>query len=583
MATETRKPGQRRSEIAAALSACRGAFVGIALFSGLINVLMLTGSFYMLEVYDRVLPSRSVPTLVGISILAAVLFAFLAVLDLIRTRVLSRIGDSLDNTLSGRVYDAIVRLPLKLVSRGDGTRPLRDLDQIRAFIAGQGLVAFFDLPWIPIYLAICFAFHIWIGFAALAGAIILIFLTLATEALTREPNKVATAQAATRSQLAETSRRNAEVLAAMGMARRMQAHWQDANAKYMASQQQASDRAGGLRAFSRAFRMMLQSAVLGIGGYLVIQQEATSGLIIASSILTARALAPIDQAIANWRGFVAARQAWERLVQLLKLLPAQDDPMALPPPVASIAVEMAAVAPPGEPRIVAADVNFVLKSGSGLGIIGPSASGKSSLARMLVGVWPPVRGRIRLDGAALGQWSPSALGAHIGYLTQDVELLAGTVAQNIGRFEADADPAAIIAAATAAGVHELILGLPNGYDTEIGEQGRALSAGQQQRIALARALFRNPFLVVLDEPNSNLDAEGEEALTQAILGVRARGGIVIVIAHRPSAVAGVDLLLVMGQGRQQALGPKEEIMRKLARPAPAAPLKVVPDTAASGS
>ncbi len=584
MATETRKSGQRRSELAAALSACRGAFVGIALFSGLINVLMLTGSFYMLEVYDRVLPSRSVPTLVGISILAAVLFAFLAVLDLIRTRVLSRIGDSLDQTLSGRVYDAIVRLPLKVVSRGDGTRPLRDLDTIRAFLAGQGLVAFFDLPWIPIYLAICFAFHIWIGFAALAGAIILIFLTLATEALTREPNQVATAQAATRHQLAETSRRNAEVLAAMGMARRMQARWQEANASYAASQQQASDRAGALRAFSRAFRMMLQSAVLGIGGYLVIQQEATSGVIIASSILTARALAPIDQAIANWRGFVAARQAWERLVHLLRLLPAQDDPMPLPPPTASLAVEMAAVTPPGEPRIVAADINFVLKSGSGLGIIGPSASGKSSLARMLVGVWPPVRGRIRLDGAALGQWSPAALGAHIGYLPQDVELLAGTVAQNIARFEADADPAAIIAAATAAGVHELIVGLPNGYDTEIGEQGRALSAGQQQRIALARALYRDPFLVVLDEPNSNLDADGEEALTQAILGVRARGGIVIVVAHRPSAVAGVDLLLVMGQNRQQALGPKEEIMRKLARPAPAAPpLKVVPDAAASGS
>ena len=497
----------------------------------------------------------------------------------------SRIADSLDRTLSSRVYDAIIRLPLKIVSRGDGTRLLRDLDQIRAFLAGQGLVAFFDLPWIPIYLAICFAFHILIGFAALAGAIILIFLTLATEALTREPNKVATAEAAARSQLAETSRRNAEVIAAMGMGRRMQERWQEANAKYIASQQQASDRAGGLRAFSRAFRRMLQAAVLGIGGYLVIQQEATSGVCIASSILTARALAPIDAAIANWRGFVSARQAWERLVQLLKLLPALDDPMALPPPVASLAVEAAAVTPPGEPRVVATDVSFVLKSGSGLGIIGPSASGKSSLARMLVGVWQPVRGRIRLDGAALSQWSPAALGAHIGYLPQDVELLAGTVSQNIARFEADPDPAAIIAAATAAGVHELIVGLQNGYDTEIGEQGRALSAGQQQRIALARALYRDPFLVVLDEPNSNLDAEGEEALTKAILGVRARGGIVVVIAHRPSAVAGVDLLLVMGQGRQQAFGPKDEIMRKLAtRPAPAAPpLKVVPDTAASGS
>jgi len=577
------RAGQPRSELAAALAACRSALIGIALFSGLINVLMLTGSFYMLEVYDRVLPSRSVPTLVGISILAAVLFTFLGVLDLIRTRVLSRIGGALDRALSGRVYDAIVRLPLKSVSRGDGIRPLRDLDQIRTFLSGQGPIAFFDLPWIPIYLAICFAFHVWIGLAALAGAIILIILTLATEGLTRKPNEAATAQAATRNDLAEKSRRNAEVLAAMGMAGRLQAQWQEANAAYMASQQQASDRASGLRSFSKAFRMMLQSGVLGIGGYLVIQQEASAGVIIASSILTARALAPIDLAIANWRSFVGARQAWDRLVKLLGLLPARDLPMPLPPPVASLAVEMAAVTPPGEPKLVAADVNFVLKAGNGLGIIGPSASGKSSLVRMLVGVWPPARGKVRIDGATLSQWSSEALGAHIGYLPQDVELLAGTVAQNIARFEVEPDPAAIIAAANAAGVHELILGLPNGYDSQIGEQGRALSAGQQQRIALARALYRDPFLVVLDEPNSNLDNEGEEALTRAILGVRARGGIVVVVAHRPTAIAGVDLLLVMGQGRQQAYGPKDEIARKFTRPATAGPLKVVPDAAASGS
>ena len=582
-ATETSKVGQSRSELAAALGACRSALIGIALFSGLINVLMLTGSFYMLEVYDRVLPSRSVPTLVGISILAAVLFIFLGVLDLVRSRVLSRIGGALDRALSGRVFDAIVRLPLKTVARADGIRPLRDLDQIRIFLSGQGPIALFDLPWIPIYLAICFAFHIWIGLAALGGAIILVCLTLATEGLTRKPNAAATAQAATRNDLADKSRRNAEVLAAMGMAGRLQAQWQEANGRYMATQQQASDRAGGLSAFSRVFRMMLQSAVLGLGGYLVIQQEASAGVIIASSILTARALAPIDLAIANWRAFVSARQAWERLTKLLALLPARDVPMRLPPPAASLAVEMASVAPPGEQRLVVADVNFVLKAGSGLGIIGPSAAGKSSLARMLVGVWQPARGQIRIDGATLSQWSSEALGAHVGYLPQDVELLAGTVAQNIARFELDADPAAIIAAANAAGIHELILGLPNGYDTQIGEQGRALSAGQQQRVALARALYRDPFLVVLDEPNSNLDAEGDEALTKAILTVRARGGIVVVVAHRPSAIAGVDLLLVMAQGRQHAYGPKEEIARKFTRPPPAAPLKVVPDVAAGGS
>jgi ATP-binding cassette subfamily C protein len=325
--------------------------------------------------------------------------------------------------------------------------------------------------------------------------------------------------------------------------------------------------------------MMLQSGVLGIGAYLVIQQQATAGVIIASSILTARALAPIDLALANWRGFVAARQAGNRLAKLLALLPVQDDPMPLPAPAASLVVESCSVAPPGEQQLVVHDVNFALKSGNGLGIIGPSASGKSSLARMLVGAWQPTRGRVRLDGAALTQWSHNALGRHIGYLPQDVELLAGTVAQNISRFEAGAEPETIVAAARAAEVHNLIVSLRDGYDTEIGEQGRALSAGQQQRLALARALYRAPFLVVLDEPNSNLDNDGEEALTRAILGVRARGGIVVVVAHRPSAVAAVDLLLVMGKGRQQAFGPKEEVFRRIARPPPVTAFPQVARTA----
>jgi ATP-binding cassette subfamily C protein len=328
---------------------------------------------------------------------------------------------------------------------------------------------------------------------------------------------------------------------------------------------------------------MLQSAVLGLGGYLVINQEATAGVIIASSILTARALAPIDLAIANWKGFVAARQSWGRLAKLLALLPAQANPMPLPTPSKSLTVENASVAPPGEQRLVVQDVNFTLKTGNGLGVIGPSASGKSSLARMIVGVWQPVRGKICLDGAALDQWDFATLGQHIGYLPQDVELLAGTVAENIARFEPEADAKAIIAAAQAAGVHDMIVDLRDGYETQIGEQGTALSAGQQQRIALARALYRDPFLVVLDEPNSNLDTEGEEALSNAILGIRRRGGIVLIIAHRPSALAGVDLVLVMGGGRQQVFGPKEEVLRKFQRRDPSlpAPLKVVPGAASS--
>jgi ATP-binding cassette subfamily C protein len=565
------------AELSGALAACRSAFVGVALFSGLINVLMLTGSFYMLEVYDRVLPSRSVPTLVGLTVLAGVLFAFLGILDLIRSRLLVRVGASLDRSLSARVYDNVVTLSLKVGNRSDGLQPLRDLDQVRTFLSSQGPTALFDFPWMPIYLAICFAFHVWIGVAALAGAIVLVGLTMLTETLSRGPIKTATASAMSRNSLAETSRRNAEVLVALGMTGRMRDRWSQANSQYMASQQRASDVTGGLSALSKVFRMMLQSGVLGLGAYLVIHQEATAGIIIASSILTARALAPIDLAIANWRGFVTARQGWDRLNKLLALLPALEVPMTLPAPTASIIVQTASVSPPGEQRLVVQDVNFSLKSGSGLGILGPSASGKSSLARMLVGVWPLARGKICIDSAALTQWSPEMLGRHLGYLPQDVELVAGTVAQNISRFEPEALPADIIAAAKAAGVHELILNLSGGYEANVGEQGRALSAGQQQRIALARALYRDPFLVVLDEPNSNLDSEGEEALTNAILGVRARGGIVMVVAHRPSAVAGVDHLLVMGQGHQQAFGPKEEILRKLVRPAPALPVAAFPE------
>ena len=543
---------------------------------------MLTGSFYMLEVYDRVLPSRSLPTLAALSILAGGLFAFLGLLDLIRGRVLARIGGFIDRSLTGRVFKSLLRVPLKLGKSDDGIQPLRDLDRVREFLSSTGPVALFDLPWMPIYLLVCFAFHFWIGVTALAGVIVLAGLTLLTERLTRKPALAATQMAVSRNGFAETSRRNAEVIGAMGMAARLREEWSETNAAYITSNRRASDVTGGLGAFVKIFRMMLQSGVLGIGGYLVIQQEATAGVIIASSIVTARALAPIDLAIANWRGFVGARQAWERLGRLLALLPAGNEALPLPPPVPTLAVEMASAVPPGEQRLVVHEANFVLKAGTGLGVVGPSASGKSSLARMLVGVWPAVRGSVRLDGAMLLHWSSEALGQHVGYLPQDVELMAGTVAQNIARFERRPDAAAVLAAAKAAGVHDLVLGLPDAYDTQIGEQGSMLSAGQRQRIALARALYRDPFLVVLDEPNSNLDADGETALTNAILGVRARGGIVVVVAHHPSALAGVDLLLVMGRGLQRAFGPKGEILRGLQRAsAPSPPIKVVETSAAS--
>jgi ATP-binding cassette subfamily C protein PrsD len=573
-------------ELSAALRACRGAFVGTALISGMSNILMLTGAMFMLEVYDRVLPSRSTATLVGLIVLVAGLYVALGVLDAIRARIIARIGGALDEQLSGRVYETLVRLPLRVGSHGQGSQPLRDLDAVRSFLSSVGPIALFDLPWLPIYLAVCFAFHPLIGITALIGAIVLIVLTLLTETLMRAPTKMATEAAIARNSLAEASRRNAEAITAMGMAGRMAQRWSEANRQFLQSQRRTADVGGGLGSVSKVLRLMLQSGVLAVGAYLVIHQEASAGIIIAGSILSARALAPVDLAIGHWKGFMAARQSWHRLDLLLAVLPAQAMPMLLQPPAHRLTVENASAAPPGVQKIVAQDIGFRLEAGQGLGVIGPSGSGKSSLARLLVGVWQPVRGKVRIDGAALDQWSPDALGRHIGYLPQDVELLGGTVAENIARFDAEADAGAIIAAAKAVGVHDMIVALPAGYDTPVGEHGSALSVGQAQRVALARAVYRDPFLVVLDEPNSHLDSEGDEALTRAILGVRERKGIVIVVAHRPSAIAGVDHILVMNQGRAQAFGPKDEVLSKvLQRPAPTPrPLKmVVPDGSSSGA
>jgi len=558
--------------------------MAIALLTAVINVLMLTGSLFMLQVYDRVIPSRSVPTLVALFALVAVLYAFQGVLDMTRGRLLVRIGAYLDEQLSGRVYDAVIRMPLRVPTRSDGLQSLRDLDQLRSFLSGAGPTALCDLPWMPLYVSICFAFHVWIGITALAGAALLVVLTLCTEALTRRPAKSAAEFNSSRMATAEMCRRNAEVLQAMGMQARMTTIWSRTNAKYMFHQQKGSDAAGGLGATSRVFRMVLQSGVLGVGAYLTINQEATGGVIIASSILVSRALAPVELAIANWKGFLGARQSAGRLSKLLGLLQASGTPLPLPRPTQTLAVELVSVAPPGQQKAVVQDASFTLKAGQAVGVIGPSASGKSSLARTIVGVWLPARGKIRLDGAALEQWSPETLGPHVGYLPQDVELFDGSVADNIARFQPDRDPAAIIAAAQAAGVHELILRLPDGYETAIGEGGMALSAGQRQRIALARALYGDPFLVVLDEPNSNLDAEGDEALTQAILTIRRRGAVVIVIAHRPAALQGVDLVLAMANGKIQAFGPKEEVLRSVLQPAAARPqarpMKLVPESEA---
>ncbi len=571
-------PGVRRSELGDALRACRSAFIGVGAMSCMINLLYLTGSIFMLEIYDRVLPSRSVPTLVGLVVLAGGLYIAQGVLDLIRGRILGRIGTSLDEALNSRVFETVVRLPLMVGARNEGLQPLRDLDNVRSFLGSMGPGAFFDLPWLPLYLAICFAFHVLIGLTALVGAAILVTLTLVTEFMSRVPAREAMSLAARRNDLAATSRRNAEVLVAMGMSGRLTKRWSEANEDYLAGNQRASDVAGGLGAIAKVMRMTLQSAVLAVGAYLVIHQEATAGIIIAGSILSARALAPVDLAIAHWKGFVAARQSWQRLNRLLQSLPAQASQTLLQSPSGRLSVEGVSIAPPGDQKIIVQDVTFALEAGSGLGLIGPSGSGKSSLVRALVGVWQPFRGKVRLDGAALDQWSSDVLGQYIGYLPQDVELFAGSVAQNICRFDPDAGSDSIITAAKEAGVHEMIIKMRDGYDTQIGEQGTALSAGQAQRVALARALYGNPFLIVLDEPNSNLDTEGDEALTRAVRAARERGAIVVVVAHRPVGIEAVDHLLVLKDGRMQAFGPKETVLGQvLQRVAPPTPIKIVSD------
>jgi PrtD family type I secretion system ABC transporter len=512
-----------------------------------------------------VLPSGSIPTLVALSILAVSLFIFQAALDVIRARILARIAIAFEQALHPRLFQSLIHR--SSAHHEQGRYPWHDLDKLRSFIAGSGLSSLFDLPWIPIYLGVCFTLHIWIGVTAGLGAFLLLCLTLATEYLARHPTRQAADGMAKRDSLAEAVRRNAEAVKSMAMTQHLMSRWDLFSARHLDAQRQAGDVVSGFGAVSKILRMILQSAVLAVGAYLVIAGEATPGVIIAGSILSARALAPIELAIANWRGFLAARQGARRLDQLLDELPVQSLPLPLPQPKTQLSAERIGIAPPGSNTRVLHDVSFTLESGAALGIIGPSASGKSSLARALVGVWPATHGKIRLDGAALELWSPEALGASIGYVPQNVELFAGTIAENIARFNPAAASVDIIAAARAAKIHELILHFPDGYETSIGEAGCVLSAGQRQRLALARALYGDPFLIVLDEPNSNLDMEGEKALVDAVAGVKSRGGIAVVISHRPTVLAAIDQLLVLSEGNVQAFGGKQEVLERIRKSA----------------
>ncbi len=556
------------------LRASARRLVGVAVFSGVINLLTLSGSLYMLQVYDRVIPSRNVATLVGLSLIVLLAYIMQGYFDALRTRMLSRIGTLFDAGLQEPIHLALATLPLRGATPALTHQPLRDLDQVRAFLSGIGPTAFLDMPWIPIFLIALFLFHPVIGLTAVIGASAIIAITLLTERQSRGAAQLAMESSAQRQVLADATRRNAEVIRALGMTRRLTARWSQINERFLQENVRATDVYANLGAGAKVLRYILQSAMLGTGAYLVVIEQASGGIMIASSIMMGRALAPIEVALSTWKQLVAARQGVARLREILKATAAPSAPkVMLPRPRRELSVEDLAVAAPGTGRTIISNVSFSLTAGMGLALLGASASGKTSLTKALVGVWPALHGVVRLDGAALDQWNHDELGRHIGYLPQDVALFDGTIAENIARFDDATNSDAILEATQVAGAHEMILRLPDGYSTRIGEGGMSLSAGQRQRIGLARAVFGDPFLIVLDEPNANLDADGETALTRAIEILRNARCVVIVVSHRPSALSALNVAMVLHEGRSIAFGPREEIFARVARSArPPAPI-----------
>ena len=547
-------------ELRSAFAGGRAALVGLAFASGAQNLLMLVGPLFMLQVYDRVLPSHSLPTLIGLGALALMLFCLLGILDALRARTLTRIGRAWHEQIGDRVFDTVLQSALQTGNIANGIQPLRDIEALRSFISGVALTALFDLPWMPLYVGICFLFHPWMGAAVVTGALLLCLVTLLTEIMTRDPAQRLVTVASARQAIAETALRHAVVVHALGMRACMADRWAVQGADFLDAQERLSDVVSGFGTLSRTFRMILQSTVLALGAYLVIEQQATAGVMLAATILSVRALAPVELAIANWRSFLGARQSWRRLSDLLSAMPRPGARIPLRPPSLSLRVTALSLLPPGGHVAVLQNATFVVEAGCILAVVGPSGSGKSSLARALVGAWTPAHGVIRLDGATLAQWSADALGRHIGYLPQDVALFPGTIAQNITRFSRGTDVPALQKAARDTGVHDLILRMPGGYETQVGDGGLLLSGGQRQRVGLARALYGDPFLVVLDEPNANLDGDGEAALLTALQSIRARKGIAIIIAHRPSILQAADHMLILNEGHVQGFGPTSVLL-----------------------
>ena len=548
-------------------SANRGVIFTTLFFSLVLNVLALTGSLFMLQVYDRVIPSGSIPTLVALSLIVVVLYGYYGLMDYVRSRIFVRVGKRLEETMRARVFDLMSTLALDK-TKPVGSQPVQDLATIRQFVGGQGPLAYFDMPYVPLYLLVVFLLHWVLGAVATISAVIILLLALLAERATRRPSAAAQQSSIRALMMTEETRRNAEALHSLGMRGALRRRWETLQGEALDHQTRANDAGSGYSAFSRVFRMIVQSAMLATGAYLAVKHEISGGSIVASSIIMGRALAPIEQAVGGWQQFLGARKAYERLSGLLEAVPAQRERMKLPTPKGFVEVENATILLPGNEKPILQGISFRVEPGKGLGIIGPTGAGKSTMARALVGLIPLARGAVRLDGATPDQRDSDEHGQLIGYLPQDVQMFDGTVAQNIARFSEGADPAKIVAAAQDANIHDFIIRLPQGYDTPLNEGGSRLSAGQRQRVALARALFGDPVLLVLDEPNSNLDADGEAALDKAIRAVLARNASVIVVAHRPSALNALDHLLVLANGQAAAYGTRDEIMTKVGlRPA----------------
>lgn len=541
---------------------CKDSFFSVGFFSFFVNLLMLVPSFYMLQVYDRAVGSGSLSTLMMLTLIMLLLMITLGGLEWVRSRIMVRISTRLETLLGQRLFDASFKQAINTGGMNASAQPLSDLSSLRQFLTGNGLFAFFDTPWIPIYLAVMFMFHPWYGWMGIISAVLLGGLAYCNEKLTQAPLHAANREHMVATAFTNKSLRNAEVVESMGMLGALRQRWSNRTYKVLSLQGMASDRAGAITAISKTFRQIVQSLVLGLGAYLTIKHEISSGLMIAGSILLGRALAPIDQLIGVWKGFVGARAQYARLHELLEKVAAEPERMSLPAPQGAISVESLSVGAPGSRTALIRNLTFRVAAGETVGIIGPSGAGKSTLARALLGIWPSLTGTVRLDGADIAQWQRDELGQYVGYLPQDIELFEGTISENISRF-GDVDAAAVVAAARMAGVHELILHLPEGYDTMIGANGGGLSGGQRQRIGLARALYRKPRLVVLDEPNSNLDEAGERLLAEALHKLKNSGATVFVITHRSGVLANVDKLLVLNQGELSLYGPRDKVLAHL--------------------